>query len=330
MAGQGQGAHLLHGRDIPWRFALHLSPHLSTTTSRHGFAQVTNPPDRPLPRRAGDGLEIIWAAAAQPSSGPNPLRLGAATSIAPLLNERELPPCLSGPLHRQLSTLFSVGTGPGELESAVPTALRRLGSRRQGRGAKSLVLSDRSTPERCAQGRPETGLTATTTYIPPVTAVGAVHAAPLLRLGLPSAGLPGGSTPPVLESPTTWLPDRASAQSPSAPGSPGKPPATASTYPRPSPLMGARGKAATLDAAAPRQRAPGPGGRLCAKILPRSASRCGRYQRRPDLRGHRHRPAALISTGLQGHHQPGPGPEALADTGAKTLAFPCRPTRTER
>jgi glutamate synthase (ferredoxin) len=97
---------------------------------------------------------------------------------SPILNEAELAavaqqglPCST------LSTLMPITAGPGGLESAL-VALSTAAEAAVRAGSQILVLSDRTD----GQGQP-CGINATTTYIPPLLAVGAVHHH-LLNLGL--------------------------------------------------------------------------------------------------------------------------------------------------
>jgi glutamate synthase (ferredoxin) len=97
---------------------------------------------------------------------------------SPILNEAELAavaqqglPCST------LSTLMPITAGPGGLESAL-VALSSAAEAAVRAGSQILVLSDRTD----GQGQP-CGINATTTYIPPLLAVGAVHHH-LLNLGL--------------------------------------------------------------------------------------------------------------------------------------------------
>ena len=181
MAGQGKEPTYCMGDDIPLA-VLSTKPHLLYDYFKQRFAQVTNPPIDPLREELVMSLEMHLGRRGS-ALRPEPSSASVLHLDSPLLNERELAALAGQGLSTvSLSTLFSVGTGPGGLESAVQqlcadseAAVRE--------GCQILVLSDRSNADRCAQGRPEPGLTATTTYIPPLLAVGAVHQH-LLRLGL--------------------------------------------------------------------------------------------------------------------------------------------------
>jgi len=173
------------------------------------------------------------------------------------------------------------------------------------------VLSDPApTPTAVpTQGRPEPGLTATTTYIPPLLAVGAVQPAPSCAWGLRGLQVPSlVGTRQVLEHHHLALADRLRAPSAVCPWLTwGNHPPHGSTIQRPSRLM-ERGKAAT-----PRcRRPPRPTvrqaleGRL-RKILSKIGISFGwpAITRRPDSSRPRIGADLIQAWPSKGHHQPG-------------------------
>ena len=176
MAGAAKEPTYCMGDDIPLA-VLSDKPHLLYDYFKQRFAQVTNPPIDPLREKLVMSLEMHLG------KRGSPLRPDAASAAvlhlsSPILNEAELAAVGSqGIPAATLSTLMAVTDGPGGLEAAVQrlkdeaeTAVRD--------GRQILVLSDRQGLD----GQPG-GIHATTTYIPPLLAVGAVHHH-LLNLGL--------------------------------------------------------------------------------------------------------------------------------------------------
>ena len=176
MAGAAKEPTYCMGDDIPLA-VLSDKPHLLYDYFKQRFAQVTNPPIDPLREKLVMSLEMHLG------QRRSPLRPEAAAAAvlhlsSPILNEAELAavaqqglPCST------LSTLMPIIAGPGGLESAL-VALRSAAEAAVRAGSQILVLSDRTD----GQGQP-CGINATTTYIPPLLAVGAVHHH-LLNLGL--------------------------------------------------------------------------------------------------------------------------------------------------
>ena len=176
MAGAAKEPTYCMGDDIPLA-VLSDKPHLLYDYFKQRFAQVTNPPIDPLREKLVMSLEMHLG------QRRSPLRPEAAAAAvlhlsSPILNEAELAavaqqglPCST------LSTLMPITAGPGGLESAL-VALRSAAEAAVRAGSQILVLSDRTD----GQGQP-CGINATTTYIPPLLAVGAVHHH-LLNLGL--------------------------------------------------------------------------------------------------------------------------------------------------
>ncbi|MFZ4804140.1 MAG: glutamate synthase large subunit [Synechococcus lacustris] len=168
MAGQGKEPTYCMGDDIPLA-VLSDKPHLLYDYFKQRFAQVTNPPIDPLREKLVMSLEMHLG---QRGSALRPEAASAAVLHldSPILNEAELAALPhQGIASSTISTLMAVGAGPDGLE----IALKRLGSEAEQAvrgGSQILVLSDR-------------GISASSTYIPPLLAVGAVHHH-LLRLGL--------------------------------------------------------------------------------------------------------------------------------------------------
>ncbi|MCP9917305.1 glutamate synthase large subunit [Cyanobium sp. ATX 6F1] len=171
MAGAGKEPTYCMGDDIPLA-VLSSKPHLLYDYLKQRFAQVTNPPIDPLREKLVMTLEMNLGrrgSALRPQAdGAQVLHLST-----PVLNEAELAALpQQGLATATLSTLMPVLAGPKGLEQAVGelchAAVEAVRS-----GSQILILSDR------AGG----GITAGTTYIPSLLAVGAVHHH-LLDLGL--------------------------------------------------------------------------------------------------------------------------------------------------
>ncbi|MEX1323475.1 MAG: glutamate synthase large subunit [Synechococcaceae cyanobacterium] len=176
MAGAGKEPTYCMGDDIPLA-VLSGKPHLLYDYFKQRFAQVTNPPIDPLREKLVMSLEMHLG---RRGSALRPDASGAAVLHldSPLLNEAELSALADQGLPlAHLSTLLPVVAGPAGLEQAV----RRLQSEAEAavrEGCQILVLSDRLGLD----GHPG-GISASTTYVPPLLAVGAVHHH-LLALGL--------------------------------------------------------------------------------------------------------------------------------------------------
>jgi glutamate synthase (ferredoxin) len=171
MAGAGKEPTYCMGDDIPLA-VLSSKPHLLYDYFKQRFAQVTNPPIDPLREKLVMSLEMHLGQRGSALS-PEPAAAAVLHLDTPVLNEAELTALAShGLAVATLSTLLPVTDGPVGLEQAVA----RLCSEAEAAvraGSRILVLSDRSGG----------GISAGTTYIPPLLAVGAVHHQ-LLRLGL--------------------------------------------------------------------------------------------------------------------------------------------------
>jgi len=176
MAGAAKEPTYCMGDDIPLA-VLSDKPHLLYDYFKQRFAQVTNPPIDPLREKLVMSLEMHLG------QRRSPLRPEAAAASvlhlsSPILNEAELAAVAQqGLACSTLSTLMPITAGPAGLEAAL-TALKGAAEAAVRAGSPILVLSDRTD----GQGQP-CGINATTTYIPPLLAVGAVHHH-LLNLGL--------------------------------------------------------------------------------------------------------------------------------------------------
>ena len=176
MAGAAKEPTYCMGDDIPLA-VLSDKPHLLYDYFKQRFAQVTNPPIDPLREKLVMSLEMHLG------KRRSPLRPAADAAAvlhlsSPILNEAELAAVAQqGLACSTLSTLMPITAGPAGLEAAL-AALKGAAEAAVRAGSQILVLSDRTD----AQGQP-CGINATTTYIPPLLAVGAVHHH-LLNLGL--------------------------------------------------------------------------------------------------------------------------------------------------
>ncbi len=168
MAGAGKEPTYCMGDDIPLA-VLSGKPHLLYDYFKQRFAQVTNPPIDPLREKLVMSLEMHLGKRGSPLKP----EAGAAAVLhlaSPILNEAELVAIgQQGLSLTTLSTLLPVTEGPGGLATAVER-LKAEAEAAVHSGSQILVLSDR-------------GLTATSTSMPPLLAVGAVHHH-LLNLGL--------------------------------------------------------------------------------------------------------------------------------------------------
>ncbi|MFW6731245.1 MAG: glutamate synthase large subunit [Synechococcus sp.] len=176
MAGAGKEPTYCMGDDIPLA-VLSSKPHLLYDYFKQRFAQVTNPPIDPLREKLVMSLEMHLGRRGSPLR-PEPSSASVLHLPSPVLNEAELEAIASHGLPQAiLSTLFPVEDGPAGLASALGR-LRNAAEAAVRGGACILVLSDRRAPDGSAGG-----IDATTTHVPPLLAVGAVHHH-LLRLGL--------------------------------------------------------------------------------------------------------------------------------------------------
>jgi glutamate synthase (ferredoxin) len=168
MAGAAKEPTYCMGDDIPLA-VLSDKPHLLYDYFKQRFAQVTNPPIDPLREKLVMSLEMHLGKRGSPLR-PEASAAAALHLSSPILNETELAATAQqGIASTTLSTLMAITEGP----SALAAALERLKADAEAAvrsGSQILVLSDR-------------GISATTTYIPPLLAVGTVHHH-LLNLGL--------------------------------------------------------------------------------------------------------------------------------------------------
>lgn len=163
MATQGKEPTFCMGDDIPLA-VLSDKSRLLYDYFKQRFAQVTNPPIDPLRESLVMSLNMCL--------GERGLLLSARPESAkvlkvetPVLNEAELAGVKAADFTTtELSTLFPVSDGPDGLRLAIQ-ALCAQAAEAVRSGSKILILSDR------AHGV----LSADTTYIPPLLAVGSVH-----------------------------------------------------------------------------------------------------------------------------------------------------------
>ncbi|MDM7937668.1 MAG: glutamate synthase large subunit [Cyanobium sp. CZS 48M] len=171
MAGQGKEPTYCMGDDIPLA-VLSSKPHLLYDYFKQRFAQVTNPPIDPLREELVMSLEMHLGRRGS-ALRPEPSAASVLHLATPVLNEADLEALpLQGLATTTLSTLYGLEQGPAGLEAAVQR-LCQAAEQAVGNGSQILVLSDRV----------DAGLSATTTFIPALLAVGAVHQH-LLRLGV--------------------------------------------------------------------------------------------------------------------------------------------------
>jgi len=168
MAGQGKEPTYCMGDDIPLA-VLSNKPHLLYDYFKQRFAQVTNPPIDPLREKLVMSLEMHLGKRGSPLK-PEAEAAAVLHLSSPVLNEAELAslanqglPCCC------ISTLMPISPGPVALEQALKRLQFDAEQAVKG-GNQILILSDR-------------GIDASTSYIPPLLAVGAVHHH-LLKLGL--------------------------------------------------------------------------------------------------------------------------------------------------
>jgi glutamate synthase (ferredoxin) len=152
-------------------------PHLIYDYFKQRFAQVTNPAIDPLRERLVMSLTTQLGARGNLLE-EHPQYAHLLKLESPVINEVELDLVQqSGFTAATLSTLYPLTTGPEGLAIAV-AALCAEATARVRAGNTILILSDR-----CSATGEVTPLSAETTYIPPLLAVGAVHHH-LIRQGL--------------------------------------------------------------------------------------------------------------------------------------------------
>ncbi|ACK67685.1 Glutamate synthase (ferredoxin) [Rippkaea orientalis PCC 8801] len=164
MASQGKEPTFCMGDDIPLA-VLSDKPHLLYDYFKQRFAQVTNPPIDPLRESLVMSLTMLLGEKGN-LLDPKPEDAKLLKIDSPVLNETELAAIKnSGFKTAELSTLFDLTTGPGGLK----TALDRLcieATEAVKNGTKIIVLCDRPSGH---------SINETTSYIPPLLAVGTVH-----------------------------------------------------------------------------------------------------------------------------------------------------------
>ncbi|EAQ75383.1 MULTISPECIES: glutamate synthase large subunit [unclassified Synechococcus] len=171
MAAQGKEPTYCMGDDIPLA-VLSDKPHLLYDYFKQRFAQVTNPPIDPLREELVMSLEMHLGRRGS-ALRPDPSAASVLHLATPVLNESDLEALPSqGLATTTLTTLYGLDQGPAGLEAAVQRLCQAAEQAVQN-GSQILVLSDRAAE----------GLSATTTFIPALLAVGAVHQH-LLRLGV--------------------------------------------------------------------------------------------------------------------------------------------------
>ena len=163
MAGAAKEPTYCMGDDIPLA-VLSSKPHLLYDYLKQRFAQVTNPPIDPLREKLVMSLEMHLGrrgSALKPEAGAAQVWHLAT----PVLNEAELSALAhQGLATSTLSSLMPVEAGPAGLEQAL-SALCDAAAAAVGAGHQILILSDRA----------DGGINPSTTYMPPLLAVGAVH-----------------------------------------------------------------------------------------------------------------------------------------------------------
>jgi len=172
MAWQGKEPTFCMGDDTPLAI-LSDKPHLLYDYFKQRFAQVTNPAIDPLRESLVMSLNVFLG---EGGNLLNPSETDACLLklVTPVLNETELALIKKSGFHNvEISTLFSVVTGPVGLEGAISN-LQKEAEAAVKVGAKILILSDR------AGGK---SINEDYSYIPPLLAVGAVHQY-LIRQGL--------------------------------------------------------------------------------------------------------------------------------------------------
>ena len=176
MAGGAKEPTYCMGDDIPLA-VLSGKPHLLYDYFKQRFAQVTNPPIDPLREKLVMSLEMHLGKRGSPLR-PDPAAASVLHLTTPVLNEAELAALgRQGLSATSISTLMPITDGPSGLEAAVHR-LKTEAEAAVRAGEQILVLSDRVGLD----GQPG-GISATTSYIAPLLAVGAVHHH-LLNLGL--------------------------------------------------------------------------------------------------------------------------------------------------
>jgi glutamate synthase (ferredoxin) len=176
MGAQGKEPTFCMGDDAPLA-VLSGRPHLLYDYFKQRFAQVTNPPIDPLREKLVMSLNMSLGARGN-ILNPTPELARTLMLESPVLTEAELESVKAGTIPAgTLSTLYDIGAGPTGLATAVK-ALCEKAVELVKAGKAIVILSDRVD----AAGN-AVPLNPTTSYIPPLVAVGAVHHH-LIRQGL--------------------------------------------------------------------------------------------------------------------------------------------------
>ncbi len=176
MAQKGSEPTFCMGDDIPLA-VLSEKPHLLYDYFKQRFAQVTNPPIDPLREKLVMSLTMELGARGN-LLDEKPEYAHLLSLKSPVVNDAELDLIRRSEFKTaSLSTLFDISAGPDGLQQAVNELCQRATAAVRS-GQSILILSDRLS----ADGSPTT-LSASTSYIPPLLAVGAVHHH-LIRQGL--------------------------------------------------------------------------------------------------------------------------------------------------
>ncbi len=164
MAEQGKEATFCMGDDTPLA-VLSTKPHLLYDYFKQRFAQVTNPPIDPLRESLVMSLNVLLGKRGN-LLNPQPQDAHLLRLESPVLNEADLAAIKAASDFQpvELSTLFDLTAGPGGLKQALDRLCQEATQAVKG-GAQILILSDR------VGGLIEE----TTSYIPPLLAVGTVH-----------------------------------------------------------------------------------------------------------------------------------------------------------
>ena len=172
MASSGKEPTFCMGDDVPLA-VLSEKPQLLYNYFKQRFAQVTNPPIDPL--REGMVMSLTMNMGLRGNllqAVPENAKLLKIDS--PVLNDAELSflkDQKSFPA-TELSTLYKIAAGPGGLQSAVEQLCQDAVDAVRS-GSRILILSDRPSQQKGAS--PAVVLSAESTYIPPLLAIGAVH-----------------------------------------------------------------------------------------------------------------------------------------------------------
>ncbi len=165
MATQGKEPTFCMGDDIPLA-VLSDKPHLLYDYFKQRFAQVTNPPIDPLRESLVMSLEMLLGSKGN-LLDPKAEDAKLLKVESPVLNETELEQIKNSDFKTtELSTLLDITTGPDGLKTALERLCNEATTAVQN-GSKILILSDRFS----GVGN----VNETTSYIPPLLAVGTVH-----------------------------------------------------------------------------------------------------------------------------------------------------------